>query len=72
MWPPRSPAAVPDAARIDMLVDYTSYAVPFRYGAGNAGSAPLDRSEALVQSEALLEEIQRRLMKKKWAQRWWT
>ena len=64
MWASRSPAAVPDAARVDVSVDDTSCAVRFRYGAGDAGSAPLERSEALGQSEALLEKVLRRLMKR--------
>ena len=72
MWASRSPAAVPSAARVDVSVDYTSCAVRFRYGAGDAGSAQLDRSQALRQSEAFREEVQRRLMKEKGAQRWWT
>ena len=57
----------PDAARFDVLIDYTPYAVQFRYGASDAGTAPLDRGEALGQAEALLEEVQRQLMKEEGA-----
>jgi len=57
----------PDAARFDVLIDYTPYAVQFRYGASDAGSAPLDRGEALGQAEALLEEVRRQLMKEEGA-----
>ena len=57
----------PDAARFDALIDYTPYAVQFRYGASDAGSAPLERGEALGRAEALLEEAQRRLMKEEGA-----
>ena len=63
MWPSRSPAAMHDPAIVDVSIACTSCAVRFRYGTGDAGSAPLDRSEALGQSEALLEEVQRRLVK---------
>ena len=45
------------------MIDYTPYAVQFRCDAGGAGSAPLDRGEALGQAEALLEEAQRGLIK---------
>ena len=69
MWPSRSPAAMPDPAIVDVSVGYASRAVQFRFGAGDAA---LDRSEALGQLEALLEEVRRRLMKEKRAQRWWT
>lgn len=64
----RSPAAVPHAARVNVSVDYTSCAVRFRYGAGDAGSAPLDRNGALGRSSASHETIQRRLMKEKGTQ----
>ena len=52
----------PDSARFDGLIDYTPYAVQFRYGADDAEAGSLDRGEALGQAEALLEEVRRRLM----------
>ena len=55
----------PDAACFDALIDYTPFAVQLRYGASDAGSAALDRGEALGRAEALLEEVQRRLMKER-------
>ena len=51
-----------DAARFDGLIDYTPYAVQFRYGADDAEAGSLDRSEALGQAEALLEAVHRRLI----------
>ena len=49
------------AARFDGLIDYTPYAVQFRYGADDAEAGSLDRDEALGQAEALLEEVRQRL-----------
>ena len=46
----------PDAARFDPLIDYTPYAVQFRYGIGDSGSVPLDRDTALQRTQALLNE----------------
>ena len=51
----------PDAARLDALIDYTPYAVQFRYGAQDAAAEALDRGDALARVEALLEEVRRRL-----------
>ena len=51
----------PDAARFDALIDYTPYAVQFRYGAQDAAAEALDRGDALARVEALLEEVRRRL-----------
>lgn len=53
----RSPAA----ARFDALIDYTPYAVQFRYGAQDAAAEALDRGDALARVAALLEEVRRRL-----------
>ena len=50
-----------DAARFDGLIDYTPYAVQFRYGADDAEAGSLDRDEGLGQAEALLGEVRRRL-----------
>ena len=50
-----------DAARFDPLIDYTPYAVQFRYGSGDSDSVPLDRDTALQRTEALLSEVQRQL-----------
>ena len=50
-----------DAARFDPLIEYTPYAVQFRYGVGDSGSVPLDRHTALQRTEALLVEVQRQL-----------
>ena len=50
-----------DAARFDGLIDYTPYAVQFRYGAQDAAAEALDRGDALARVEALLEEVRRRL-----------
>ena len=50
-----------DAARFDPLIDYTPYAVQFRYGIGDSGNVPLDRDTALQRTEALLKEVQRQL-----------
>ena len=50
-----------DADRFDGLIDYTPYAVQFRYGADDAEAGSLDRDEVLGQAEALLEEVRRRL-----------
>ena len=51
----------PDAARFDALIDYTPYAVQFRYGAQDAAAEALDRGDALARVEELLEEVRRRL-----------
>ena len=53
----------PDAAYFDVLIDCTPYSVQFGYGASDDGSALLDRGEALGEAEALLEEVDRGLMK---------
>ena len=50
-----------EAARFDDLVEYTPYAVQFRYIAGDPGAMPLDRDTAVQRVEVLLEEVRRRL-----------
>ena len=49
----------PDAARFDPLIDYTPYAVQFRYGIGDSDGLPLNRDIALQRTESLLREVQR-------------
>ncbi|MCY3830300.1 MAG: HEPN domain-containing protein [Rhodospirillaceae bacterium] len=51
----------PEAARFDGLIDYTPFAVQFRYGPADAGAAPLDRDAAVRLAAALLEEVRRQL-----------
>ena len=43
------------------LVDYTPYAVEFRYAGVDSGSEPIDREGALALVEALLERVGREL-----------
>ena len=43
------------------LIDYTPYAVEFRYTGADSGTRPIDRDGAIVLVEALLEEVGRRL-----------
>lgn len=50
-----------EAARFDALVEYTPYAVQFRYGASDPGAMPLDRDTAVQRVEVLLEEVRQRL-----------
>ncbi len=50
-----------EAARLEEFVEYTSYAVQFRYGASDISAMPLDREVAVKRVEALLEEVRRRL-----------
>ena len=50
-----------EAARFDELVEYTPYAVQFRYGASDSGAMPLDRDTAVQRVEMLLEEVRRRV-----------
>ena len=51
----------PEAARFDGLIDYTPYAVQFRYGPADAGAAPLDRDAAVRLAAELLKEVRRQL-----------
>ena len=53
--------ALLEAARFDELVEYTPYAVQFRYGASDPGAMPLDRDTAVQRVEMLLEEVRRRV-----------
>ena len=54
-------ARQPETARFHALIDYTPYAVQFRYGARDAAAEALDRIDALGQVDVLLEEVRRRL-----------
>ena len=49
-----------EAARFDGLVEYTSYAVQFRYGASEPSKTPLDRAAATQHVEVLIKEVRRR------------
>ena len=55
------PFAAWETPRFDELVEYTPYAVQFRYGASDPGTMPLDRNTAVQRVEALLEEVRRRV-----------
>ena len=50
-----------DAARFDEWVEYTSYAVQFRYATSDPGAMPIDRDLVVQQTKALLEEVRQRL-----------
>lgn len=50
-----------EAARFDELVEYTPYAVQFRYGANDPSAMPLDRDTAIQRVKVLLEDVQRRV-----------
>lgn len=50
-----------EAARFDEFVEYTPYAVQFRYGASDPGVMPLDRNTAIQRVEVLLKEVRQRL-----------
>lgn len=43
------------------LVEYTSFAVQFRYGPSDYGTSPLDRSAAIQCVEVLLNSVRNRL-----------
>ena len=43
------------------LIDYTPYAVEFRYAGVDAGAEPIDREGALALVQALLERVRRQL-----------
>ena len=45
------------------LVDYTPYAVEFRYVGVDPNAEPIDRKGAIALVEALLEQVQRELLK---------
>ncbi|MCY3772036.1 MAG: HEPN domain-containing protein, partial [Gemmatimonadetes bacterium] len=46
----------------DILVEYTSFAVQFRYGPSDQGTSPLNRSLAVRHVEALLNLVRSRLL----------
>ena len=54
-------AREPDAMRFRASIEYTPYAVQFRYSGGDAESVPLDRDEAVRRAHELMEEVRRRL-----------
>lgn len=45
------------------LIDYTPYAVEFRYVGVDPDAEPIDREGAIALVEALLEQVQRELLK---------
>ena len=45
------------------LVDYTPYAVEFRYVGADSGTMPIDRDDAILLAEALLEQVRGELVK---------
>lgn len=47
------------ATRFNELVEYTPFAVQFRYGPGDMSASPLDRGTAIELVEALLKEVRR-------------
>ena len=51
----------PEVTRFNELVDYTRYAVRLRYADADPGSSALNRSRAIEQVDALLDEVRRRL-----------
>ena len=50
-----------DVARFHELIDYTPYAVEFRYEGVAAGTAPLDRERALTLVDSLIAHVRQRL-----------
>ena len=48
-----------EATRFNELVEYTSFAVQFRYAPGDLSARPLDRDTAIERVEALLKEVRR-------------
>ena len=49
------------SCRLRKLIDYTPYAVEFRYEGVESGTAPIDRKRALTLVEALLAQVRRQL-----------
>ena len=45
------------------LIDYTPYAVEFRYVGADSGTEPIDRDGAILLVEALLEQVRGELVK---------
>ena len=54
-------AREPDAERFSALIDYTPYAVQFRYIGQDAPARSLDRDEIVKEVATLLEHVRRRL-----------
>ena len=50
----------PEANRFRALIDYTPYAVQFRYIGQDAPAGSLDRKETVEEVNTLLEEVRRR------------
>ncbi len=48
-----------EATRFNELVEYTPFAVQFRYAPGDLSAKPLDRDTAIERVEALLKEVRR-------------
>ncbi|MCY4546001.1 MAG: HEPN domain-containing protein [Gemmatimonadetes bacterium] len=48
-------------SKFDNLVEYTSFAVQFRYAPSDQGTSPLNRSLAVRRVEALLNSVRSRL-----------
>ena len=46
-----------EATRFNELVEYTPFAVQFRYAPGDLSARPLDRDTAIERVEALLKEV---------------
>ena len=45
------------------LIDYTPYAVEFRYAGADSGTDPIDRDGAILLVESLLEQVRSELVK---------
>ena len=48
-----------EATRFNELMEYTPFAVQFRYAPGDLSARPLDRDTAIERVEALLKEVRR-------------
>ena len=48
-----------EATRFNELVEYTPFAVQFRYAPGDLSARPLDRDTAIERVETLLKEVRR-------------
>ena len=49
-----------EATRFNELVEYTPFAVQFRYAPGDLSARPLDRDTAIERVEVLLKEVRRK------------
>ena len=49
-----------DTSRFDKLVEFTPYAVQFRYASGDPDSIPMDRQAAVEDVQVLFEAVRRR------------